>query len=83
MKQTDSGVMFTADGLASPLLIARWRAKGAAASLQPLAALHRGGTSTIYFRAVARQAFPSRGPLPDDVATGEGRFTDEMNVWWA
>jgi hypothetical protein len=76
-------VMFRPEGQATPLLIARWRAKGAVTPLQPDASLLDGKAGSDYFRSLWRIAFPTRSPLPsEDIATDDLRFTDAMlNVW--
>lgn len=79
-----AGVMFTADGRATPLFIARWRAKGALTPLQARAVLlETDQSASKYLRSVFVAAFPDRRSLPfGPIATDDGRFTDAMlNVW--
>jgi hypothetical protein len=80
----EAGVMFAATGKATPLLIGRWKAKGAVTALPPAAVLvQRDNTATETFTRLWRAAFPDRRALPPGmVARPDGRFSDAMlNVW--
>lgn len=59
-----SQVLFQS-GRATPLMLARWRAKGAGKPLSPNAELTVKGEATPYFRTVWKDAFPTRDPLPN------------------
>jgi hypothetical protein len=82
---TDNGIMFTEEGFPTGLMQGRWRAKGAKVALQPRGQLiEQDLSATVYFRAVWRQAFPLRLPLPfGEIATDDGRLSDLMltSVW--
>jgi hypothetical protein len=52
------------DGRATPLMLGRWRAKGAGKPLNPAAQLTVKGEATAEFRALWKAAFPTRDPLP-------------------
>lgn len=52
------------DGYATPLMLARLRAKGAGKSLSPNAQLTERGEATPYFSDWWREALPTRDPLP-------------------
>ncbi|RAK52138.1 hypothetical protein [Phenylobacterium deserti] len=76
--------MFTPDGFATPLLFARWRAKGATQPLQPALRCHEAGQATDEFRRLWPRAFPTKQPLPQGrIAAPDGRFTLEMFKVWA
>ena len=76
-------IMFKPEGRPTAYLMARWRAKGALKPLQPAAIYVGGGYAKPVFRALWKQAFPTRDPLPTDaIATRDGRFTPEMLGIW-
>lgn len=52
------------EGKATPLMLGRWRAKGAGKPLSPRLQLTAKGEATNEFRALWRDAFPTRDPLP-------------------
>lgn len=52
-------------GRATPLLMARWRSKGALRPLSPNIQLTENGLATELFSNVWSAAFPARTPLPD------------------
>lgn len=55
------------NGYAAPLLLSRWRAKGALVALSPNVRLTENGKATDFFNTVWSNAFPTRTPLPDGV----------------
>lgn len=59
-------VLFQA-GKATPLMLGRWRAKGAVVGLPPSLLLTERGVATSDFRAIWKDAFPTRDPLPHDL----------------
>jgi hypothetical protein len=64
------------EGKATPLMLARWRAKGALDGLSPHLQLTERGIATADFRSVWAAAFPTRDPLPHAlIHDGEGRPT--------
>jgi hypothetical protein len=77
-----AAILFTPDGLATPVLRGQWVHQD---PLQPIQANNRlvgdDGTASAYFRGLWQLAFPDRPSLPaDPIATrdgrGEGRFWD-------
>ena len=58
-----SQVLFQ-QGMATPLMLARWRAKGAGRALSPNLKLTEKGEATKEFRDLWETAFPTRDPLP-------------------
>lgn len=73
----------TPTGTATPLLHARWRAKGALIGIQPKAQLTAGGYATKEFRSLWRSAFPTRDPLPVDVIhTRDGKPSEYFLAVW-
>jgi len=62
-------------GKATPFLRAQWARRGATTALGEAFVLVAGGNPTPLFRGVWASAFPSLPPLPDDIATADGRGT--------
>lgn len=71
-------VLFEDDGTATPLLHARWKARGALQPMQALAVcLDEDRGPTGYFRGLWRAAFPTLEPLPrEPLAEDDGTATD-------
>lgn len=73
---TDFAQVLFQSGHATPLMLARWRAKGALKPLSPNVKLTEQAVATPEFRAIWKDAFPSRDPLPHDpIHDGEGHPT--------
>jgi hypothetical protein len=75
-----SAPVFDADGKGTPFLFGQWRRKAPLQPIQSGCVLTREGRPTTYFAALWRAAFPTREPLPDQIAqkdgTGTARFWD-------
>lgn len=54
------------EGMATPLMLGRWRAKAAQQALPAGLQLTAAGHATVEFRALWRKAFPSRAALPNE-----------------
>lgn len=67
------------DGFGTPLLFARWRAKGAARPLPPRMRLTENAKPTVAFENLWGVAFPTRASLPEIVHTPEGTPTVEFH----
>jgi hypothetical protein len=70
-------------GYATPLMLARWRAKGAVKPLSPNVKLTDQGVATPEFQAIWEKAFPSRRNLPDEALhDADGKPTVHfIRVW--
>lgn len=67
-------------GYATPLMLARWRAKGALKPLSPNLLLTERGMATGEFRDLWGAAFPSRDPLPiDAIHDAAGHMTVQFH----
>lgn len=79
-----AGVMFSGDGKPTPLLIARWKAKG---GLFPLpvggSLIEEDRSAKPVLRKLWSVSFPARSAMPfGAIAEADGRFTGPMlNVW--
>lgn len=62
---TDFAQVLFQSGYATPLMLARWRAKGAGKALSPNLLLTVKGNATAEFRALWGAAFPTRDDLPE------------------
>lgn len=62
-------------GRPTPFLMAQWQRRGARQALAHALVLVERGSPTSLFRGSWKAAFPSRPPLPDDIATPEGLGT--------
>lgn len=72
-----------AGGKATPLMLGRWRAKGAARPLPAGLQLTERGVATPDFRSLWSAAFPTRAALPFDLLhDGEGRPTVMFHRVW-
>lgn len=76
----EAAVMVDQDGYPTPVMMGRWRAKGALKALQPNPIVDDDGMALEGFSSLWRAAFPDHAALPPNVAiTGpDGRFTDDM-----
>lgn len=75
--------MLFQNGFATPLLLARWRAKAALTPLSPNLKLTDQGVATPQFQALWSKAFPDRRTLPDEAlhdATGRPTVSF-IRVW--
>ena len=77
-------VMFGPEGRPTPVMIARWRGKGAIVAMPPRTVLiERDRTATPAFRSFWKTAFPDKESLPPEpISDREGRFTQKMLSIW-
>lgn len=76
-------VLFT-NHRATPLFLARWRAKGALAALSPdLTLTEDDATATELFKQLWTVAFPTRSNLPDEpLHDADGKITIAFHRVW-
>lgn len=80
---TDFAQLLFQNGYATPLMLARWRAKGGLTSLSPNVPLTQQGIATDEFRALWRIAFPDRTPLPkDELHDAQGHPSVSFHKVW-
>lgn len=76
-------ILFTGNR-ATPLFLARWRAKGALTALSPsLDLTNDDATATALFQQLWTSAFPTRNNLPDDpLHNPDGTITIAFHRVW-
>jgi hypothetical protein len=77
-------VLFEEDGKPTPLMIARWRAKGALVPMDPQMTLTADALATDGFQTLWSKAFPTRPSLPDGEALhgDDGKPTTAFHRVW-
>lgn len=80
---TDFAQVLFANGKATPLMLGRWRAKGAGKPLSPGLLLTVKGEATAEFRDLWTAAFPTRARLPNGALhLNDGTITVAFHRVW-